>query len=104
MFNFEGRGTKKYKFRLVFSKLLTIAGNQAKYKLNKSNTMKGMRMKFTFTFSAIGTCDLLFVTMTCLHNCNLYEQKNLLIQVKRLRAGGGGVNISNSTHGYVLFM
>ena len=57
--------------------------------------MKGMRVKLTFTFSVIGIIAQLFVTMSCSSERYLYGKKNLLIRVKGLCAGGGGVNIDN---------
>ena len=47
---------------------LKFAVNQAKYKINKSNMVKGIRLELTFTFSAIGICAPLFVTVTGLND------------------------------------
>ena len=76
---FEGRGTKKDKFRLVLIKSLKFLSNQAKYKFDDIVMMKGMRVKITFTSSATETCAPLFVTVTGLKKRNLYRNFSLLI-------------------------
>ena len=63
-----------------------------------------MRVKTTFTFSAIGTCAPLFVAVIGLNKCNLYGQKNLLIWVKELYVEDGWENIDNSTYEYALLI
>ena len=104
MYIFEGRWTKNDKFKLVSSKLLKFSGNQAKYKIDESNMIKGLRVKLTLVFSVIGTCAPLFATVICLNKRNLYVQKNISIRIKGLCLGGGGINIDNSTHSYASFM
>ena len=79
-------------------------GNQATYKIDKINTIKGMRVEFTLTFSVIGTCAPLFVTMPGLNEHNLHSKKNLLLQGKELRVGDGGVNIDDSAYRYLFSM
>ena len=74
----KGRGTNKDKFILVSRKLLIFLGNQANYKIGKSNMMQWMRVAY-LPFSGIGTCAPLFVTVTGLKKRNLYRKFSLLI-------------------------
>ena len=52
---FEGKGEKDEPYRLVSSQSQKEAGTRAKYKVNNSKHMHGMRIKFTYIFSATGT-------------------------------------------------
>ena len=56
------------------------------------------------TFGAAGTSAPLFVTVTGLSMRVLDGRNHLLIKIKGLCAGGGGVNIDHPSEGYVLFI
>ena len=87
---FEGTCTNGVIFWLVSTKLLKFSSEQATYKLNNDILIKGMGVKLVFTFSSIGTYMVLFIVFTSLNERNVYGNKHLLIQVKRLSASGGG--------------
>ena len=55
--------------------------------------MKGMRVKLTFTFSGAGTSAPLFITVTSMSEKELPLDKSLLVEVKGLYIGGGGINV-----------
>ena len=53
VYAFEGLGTKEEKFRLVSVKSKRNAGSRSVYNLDENKAMNGLRVKLTFTFSAI---------------------------------------------------
>ena len=55
--------------------------------------MKGMRVNLTFTFSGAGTSAPLFITVTGMTEKELPEDTSLLVEVKGLCIGGGGINV-----------
>jgi hypothetical protein len=67
--------------------------------------MSGMRVKVTFTFSAMGTCFPLVCTVTGLTEREMPTGKEFIhVKVPGLCIGGGGVNINNQEVGHLLFM
>ena len=66
--------------------------------------MKGLRVKMTFTFSAVGTSAPIFITAYGLNEREMPHDKSIIVPLKGLCIGGGGVNMSGTTIGHVLFM
>ena len=67
--------------------------------------MSGMRVKLTFTFSAMGTCMPLVCTVTGLTEREMPTGEEFIhVKVPGLCIGGGGVNINNQEVGHLLFM
>jgi hypothetical protein len=67
--------------------------------------MSGMRVKLTFTFSAMGTCFPLDGTVAGLNEREMPTGKEFIpVKVSGLCIGGGGVNINNQEVGHLLFM
>lgn len=66
--------------------------------------MKGMRVKLTFTFSAVGTCVPLFVSVCGLTERELPEEECVILDIEGLCVGGGGVNVGCNTKGYLVLM
>jgi hypothetical protein len=67
--------------------------------------MSGMRVKLTFTFSAMGTCFSLVCTVSGLTEREMLMGEEFIhIRVPGLCIGGGGVNINNQEVGHLLFM
>jgi hypothetical protein len=63
-----------------------------------------MRVKLTFTFSAMGTCMPLVCTITGLTEREMPTGEEFIhVKVPGLCIGGGGVNINNQEVGYLLF-
>ena len=85
---FEGCAEDNDKFTLVSKKLLKYCGNQSKYTLPNNCMMQGMRVKLTFSFSTVGTCAPLFITVTGLNERNFGGKKHILVRVKGLCIGG----------------
>ena len=65
--------------------------------------MKGLRVKTTFTFSAVGMSAPIFITVYGLNEREIPSDKCILVPLKGLCIGGG-VNIDAKMSGYVLFM
>jgi hypothetical protein len=75
------------------------------YKCKDNQSMSGMQVKITFTFSAMGTCFLLVCTVTGITEREMPTgQEFIHVKVPSLCIGGGGVNINNAKVGHVLFM
>ena len=75
-----------------------------KYQSDDSNMMNGMRVKLIFTFSVIGTCAPIFISVCGLTQKELPKETCIILQVEDLCIGGGGVSIGNKEKGYVMFM
>lgn len=75
-----------------------------KYQLDNNKSMKGMRVKLTFTFSGGGTSAPQFITVTGMTKRELPEDTSLLFKVKGLCIGGGGINVGCDGVGYILFI
>ena len=99
MYVFERKGKDNDLFRLVSSKTLKHAGSNSKYQSDDSNMMNGMRVKLTFTFSAIGTCAPIFISVCGLTQKELRKEACIILQVKGLCIGGGDVSIGNKEEG-----
>ena len=92
---YEGLGQKKEKFRLISTDSLNKQGSHSTYVLDNTNSMKGMRVKLTFTFSALGTCAPLFVSVTGLNERELPHEKCLILKIEGMCVGGGGVAVGS---------
>jgi len=75
------------------------------YKCEDNKSMSGMRVKITFTFSAMGTCMPLVCTVIGLTEREMPTGEEFIhVKVPGLCIGGGGVNINNQEVGHLLFM
>jgi hypothetical protein len=75
------------------------------YKCEDNKSMSGMRVKLTFTFSAMGTCFPLVCTVTGLTKKEMPTRKEFIhVKVPGLSIGGGGMNINNQEVGRLIFM
>ena len=104
IYTFEGLGTKEEKFRLVSVKSKNNAGKHSVYKLDNSKAMSGLRVKLTFTFSALGACAPLFVSITGLSERELPSSPCIILKIEGLCIGGGGVNVGCKDTGYIFLM
>ena len=66
--------------------------------------MCDLRVKMTFTFSAVSISAPIFITVYVLNDRELPKDKLILVPLKGLCIGGGGLNMGATTKGYVLFM
>ena len=90
---FEGRVKKKEKFRLVSRRSKKSAGTNSIYTFDESNAMRGMRVKLTFTFSAVGTSAPLLVSVVGLTERELPEDVCIPMWIEGLCVEGDGVNL-----------
>jgi hypothetical protein len=100
-------GTKKAYVPYVLTTGTSISkqGTHAVYKCKDDKSMSGMRVKLTFTFSAMGTCFPLVCTVSGLSEREMPTGKEFIhVKVPGLCIGGGGVNINNQEVGHLLFM
>jgi hypothetical protein len=102
---FEGRESddEKDSFTLVSRTSLSSRGSNSLYTLNEGQDMKGMRVKCTHTFNAIGGHAPLFVTVSGLSDDEMpIDSDMILLKVPGLCVGGGVG--SNDDVGYVVFL
>ena len=66
--------------------------------------MRGMRVKLTFTFSAVGTSAPLFVSVVGLTERELPEDMCIPMRIEGLCVGGGGVNVGWKGDGWLVLM
>ncbi len=102
---FEGTKQAFVPYVLTPTSSVSKCGTNALYKCKDNQSMSEMRVKLTFTFSAMGTCFLLVCTITGLTEREMPTgQEFIHVKVPGLCIGGGGVNINNAVVGHVLFM
>ena len=101
------KGTKKDTFRLVYWKSLTHASHSEKYKIDNTNSMEGIRVKFALSFNTPGMAVLILITVVGLKESEISEEITLLVAVSGLfigGGGGGGVNVDSKIISYVIFI
>jgi len=104
VFVFEGKGIKQQKFHLHSWSSISKDGHIPKCKLDETLSMKGLRVKITFTFFAVGVMAPLFITMCGLNDREMNYSKCLLVPIKGLYVIGGGINLNNTTVGHIRFI
>ena len=78
---YEGKDSEKDQFRLVGSNAIKEGGVHAKYKQEDTKNVRGMRVKLTFTFSAMGCCAPLFIYVCGLTERELPEEESVIIEL-----------------------
>ena len=101
---YEGTRAEKGRFVLVTKKSVAKSGTQAMYNCDDNKSMSGMRLKCTFTFSALGACFPLVVTVAGLKDSEMPEKDFVHVTVPGLCVGGGGVNVNNTEDGHIVFL
>ena len=105
VFIYEGTQDGKDVWKLCTKSSLDRRGTNACYSCDDNSNMNGLRIKMTFTFSALGTCAPLFVTVSGLSERELPGKNDFLhVEVPGLCIGGGGVNVGVKTKGHIFFM
>ena len=61
-------------------------------------------MKLTYTFSTIGTCAPIFVSVCGLSKRELPNNKCVILEIEGMCIGGGGVNVGKKDVGYLILM
>ena len=101
---FDGSVKKKEKFRLVSRRFKKTAGINSIYIFDESNTMRGMRVNLTFTFSAVGTNAPLFVSVVGLIYIELPEDICISMWIEELCIRDGGVNVGWKGDSWLVLM
>ena len=102
---FDGRKKNAEKFVLVSREAVANSGTNSYYQVDDCSAMNGLRVKFTFTFSAAGTCFPLCITVAGLTDREMPGNDEFVhVKIPGLCIGGGGVNIHNREYGHLLFM
>ena len=63
-----------------------------------------MRVKLTYTFSAVEIIAPLFISVVGLTELELPMDRHLVLKIEGLSVGGGGVTIRNKEVGYYLML
>ena len=101
---FEGKCEKESKFVLATKSSIMKRGSNALYRVHDSKSMSGMRVKLTFTFTAMGNCFPLVVTVTGLTEWEMNGKDFVHIEIPGLCIGGGGVSVDSSEQCGHLFL
>ena len=104
VYTFDGTAKGKEEFVLVTKSSLAKRGTRAVYHCEDDKAMQGMRVKLTFTFSAIGTCFPLVATVAGLKEREMPGKEFVHVKIPGFCIGGGGVNINNKEVGHLLLM
>ena len=95
-YTFEGVKGDEAEFVLTSTASAAKRGTSSVYTTDTSNAFKGMRVKLTFTFSALGTCLPLVATVTGLTEHEMPDTDFKVVKIPDLCIGGGG-ECSNNT-------
>ena len=101
---FEGKCEKESKFVLATKSSIMKRGSNALYRVHDSKSMSGMRVKLTFTSTAMGNCFPLVVTVTGLTEWEMNGKDFVHIEIPGLCIGGGGVSVDSSEQCGHLFL
>ena len=102
---FEGTKNTPHNFVLTTKSSIQKRGTNAVYNTEDNKSMNGMRVKLTFTFSAMGTSMPLVVTVTGLTEKEMPDGKEFIhVKVPGMCIGGGGVSAKNQSYGHLLLM
>ena len=85
---FEGKCEKESKFVLATKSSIMKRGSNALYRVHDSKSMSGMRVKLTFTFTAMGNCFPLVVTVTGLTEWEMNGKDFVHIEIPGLARSG----------------
>ena len=85
---YEGKGSYNGIFRLVASKENANTSTRSKYKNEDTKNMCGLRFKITYTFSAAGTMDSIFISELRINKRDLPKDSIVLIKIIGLCVGG----------------
>ena len=102
---FEGTMNEKPKFVLATKTAVSKRGTNSLYRVEDSKSMNGLRVKPTFTFTAMGNCFPLVVTVAGLTDYEMPGEDFVHVQIPRLCIGGGCVSVdSNQQLGHLFLM
>ena len=101
---FEGTCEGQPQFVLATKSSIMKRGTNALYRVQDCKSMNGMRVKLTFTFTAMGNCFPLVVTVTGLTKWKMSGKDFVHVEIPGLCIGGGGVSIDSSEQCGHLFL
>jgi hypothetical protein len=102
---FKGVKEAQPTFVLATKPLIMKRTTNSLYCVEDCKSMSGMRVKLTFTFTAMGNCFPLVVTVTGLTEQELSGQDFVHVEIPGLCIGGGGVSVdSNKQCGHLFLM
>ncbi len=101
---FEGTKDDQPKFVLTTKSSIVKQGTNALYCMEDSKAMNGMCVKHTFTFTAMGNCFPLVVTVMGLTKKKMPGKDFVHVGIPGLCIGGGGVSINSSQQVGHLFL
>ena len=101
---FEGKCDKEPRFVLATKSSIMKRGSNALYRVQDNKSMSGMRVKLTFTFTAMGNCFPLVVTVTGLTEWEMNGKDFVHVEIPGLCIGGGGVSVDSSEQCGHLFL
>lgn len=89
-YTYEGVKGEEPKFVLTSTASAAKRGTHSVYMTDTSNAFKGMRVKLTFTFSALGTCLPIVATVAGLTEQEMPDTDFKVVKIPDLCIGGGG--------------
>ena len=101
---FEGTCKEYPTFILATKSSIMKQGSNALYRVQGSKLMNGMRVKLTFTFTAMGNCFPLVVTVMGLTKSKMSGKDFVHVEIPGLCIGGGGMSIDSSEQCGHLFL
>lgn len=102
---YEGTKTKTDQSVLTSKMSIAKRATSSLFRVQNDKSMNGMRVKLTFTVSAIGTCMPLVCTVAGLTERVMPNGDEFIhVKIPGPCVGGGGVNINNKEFGNLLLM
>ena len=102
---FEGTVNEQPKFVLATKTAVSKRDTNSLYRVEDSKAMNGLRVKLTFTFTAMGNCFPLVVTVAGLTEKEMPGKDFVHVEIPGLCIGGGGVSVdSNQQVGHLFLM
>jgi hypothetical protein len=101
---FEGTVNEQPQFVLATKLVVSKLGTNSLYQMEDSKSMNGLLVKLTFTFTAMGNCFPLVVTVAGLTEKEMPGKDFVHVQIPGLCIGGGGVSIDSNQQLGLFFM
>ncbi len=102
---FEEMCKEQPKFVLATKLSIMKQGTNASYQVQDSKLMSGMRVKLTFTFTTMGNCFPLVMTVAGLTEWEMSGQDFVHVEIPGLCIGEGGLSVDqNKQCGHFILM
>ena len=93
---FKGTVNEQPTFVLATKMAVSKHGTNSLYRVENSKSMKSLQVKLRFTFTAVGNCFLLVVTLVRHRVKEMLWKDFVNVQIPRLCTGGGNCNAYHS--------